>query len=76
MSPDSPPEAPPRNAPLRRAGIAAFLAGAATPLAFLACFPGLPHVIDWGAIITALAVGTLARRAYRAHITRKHTRPE
>nr|WSX50588.1 hypothetical protein OG409_17505 [Streptomyces sp. NBC_00974] len=76
MSPEHTPEDPAWDAALRRAGIGAFLAGAAATLAFLAFFPGLPHVIDWGAIITALAVGALARWAYRAHLTRKHTRPE
>jgi hypothetical protein len=33
----------------QRAGIAAFITGLAATLAFFAFFPGLPHVIDWGA---------------------------
>ncbi|ALV36025.1 hypothetical protein [Streptomyces sp. CdTB01] len=45
----------------RRAGIAAFLAGLVATLAFFAFFPGLPHVIDWGALLVALVVGVLAR---------------
>ncbi|MFI6206992.1 hypothetical protein ACIBAI_11360 [Streptomyces sp. NPDC051041] len=45
----------------RRAGIGWFLAGLASSLAFFAFFPGLPHVIDWGALLVSLAVGALAR---------------
>ncbi|MER8010414.1 hypothetical protein [Streptomyces sp. NPDC094149] len=45
----------------RRGGIAAFLAGLVITFAFFAFFPGLPHVIDWGAILVALLVGALAR---------------
>ncbi|BBC35492.1 hypothetical protein SGFS_067860 [Streptomyces graminofaciens] len=45
----------------RRAGIAAFLVGLVATLAFCAFLPGLPHVIDWGAILVSLAVGGLAR---------------
>ncbi|MFJ5260700.1 hypothetical protein ACIQAC_09590 [Streptomyces sp. NPDC088387] len=45
----------------RHAGIAAFVAGLLVTLAFFAFFPGLPHVIDWGAIIVALLMGALAR---------------
>ncbi|MFJ4775544.1 hypothetical protein [Streptomyces sp. NPDC088762] len=56
----------------RRAGVAAFLVGAAASLAFFAFFPGLPHVIDWGAIIVSLSVGGLARWAWQSHITKKH----
>lgn len=59
------PEDPIWEAKHRRAGIIAFLAGAVASLAFFAFFPGLPHVIDWGAILTSLAVGALARWAYR-----------
>ncbi|WP_309221681.1 hypothetical protein [Streptomyces sp. Act143] len=35
-------------------------------LAFFAFWPGLPHVIDWGAILVAIAVGSLARWACQA----------
>ncbi|QES49378.1 hypothetical protein DEJ50_17755 [Streptomyces venezuelae] len=52
----------------RRGGIFAFFVGAAVSLAFFAFFPGLPHVIDWGAILVSLAVGVLARLAYRAWV--------
>ncbi|MEU7602512.1 hypothetical protein [Streptomyces sp. NPDC041003] len=65
--------APAREATRRRAGIPAFLTGAAASFAFFAFFPGLPHVIDWGAIITSLAVGGLARWAWRSHMARRHT---
>lgn len=45
----------------RRGGIAAFLVGLVGALAFFAFIPGLPHVIDWGAILVSLALGGLAR---------------
>ncbi|MCT9143671.1 hypothetical protein N4G67_32330 [Streptomyces violarus] len=45
----------------RSAGIAAFVAGLVVTLAFFAFFPGLPHVIDWGAIVVAVLAGALAR---------------
>ena len=45
----------------RSAGVAAFVAGLAVTLAFFGFFPGLPHVIDWGAIVVAVLVGALAR---------------
>ncbi|MFJ3727032.1 hypothetical protein ACIPYQ_31330 [Streptomyces sp. NPDC090045] len=67
------PDDPAWEAKRRRAGLAAFLIGAAASFAFFAFFPGLPHVIDWGATITSLAVGGLARWAWQAHMTRKHT---
>ncbi|PZT69276.1 hypothetical protein DN402_20030 [Streptomyces sp. SW4] len=35
-------------------------------LAFFAFFPGLPHVIDAGAIVVSLVVGALARWGGRA----------
>ncbi|MET7573551.1 hypothetical protein ABZT04_34425 [Streptomyces sp. NPDC005492] len=43
------------------AGVAAFAAGFVLTLAFFAFFPGLPHVIDWGAIVVAVLVGALTR---------------
>ncbi|MGW2827607.1 hypothetical protein [Streptomyces sp. NPDC001286] len=65
-----------RNAPdeawetrRRRAGIAAFLAGLVATLAFFAFFPGLPHVIDWGAVLVALLVGALARWFCQSRLT-------
>lgn len=50
--------------------IAAFLIGLVATLAFFAFFPGLPHVIDWGAILVSLAVGGLAEWGCRSWITR------
>ncbi|MFI6937380.1 hypothetical protein [Streptomyces sp. NPDC050287] len=55
----------------RRAGIAAFLVGLVATLAFFAFFPGLPHVIDWGAILLSLAVGGLAQWGCQSSVTRK-----
>ncbi|MFE2287695.1 hypothetical protein ACFXDJ_26475 [Streptomyces sp. NPDC059443] len=66
-------EDPAWEAKRRRAGIAAFLVGTAASFAFFSFFPGLPHVIDWGAIIASLAVGALARWAWQSHMKRKHT---
>jgi hypothetical protein len=54
----------------RRVGIVAFLTGLVVTLAFFAFFPGLPHVIDWGAILMSLAVGGLTRWACQAWMTR------
>ncbi|MER5727382.1 hypothetical protein ABT084_03305 [Streptomyces sp. NPDC002138] len=76
MTTPRPPEDSAREARLRRSGIAAFLTGAAACLAFFAFFPGLPHVIDWGAILASLAVGALARWAWRSHMGKKHARVE
>ncbi|MEU2385761.1 hypothetical protein ABZ606_13995 [Streptomyces sp. NPDC012461] len=50
----------------QRGGGVAFAVGLVAGLAFFAFFPGLPHVIDWGAIVVSLAVGALARWAWRA----------
>ncbi|MYR40763.1 hypothetical protein [Streptomyces sp. SID5910] len=50
----------------QRAGIVAFLVGLIAALAFFAFFPGMPHVIDWGAILVSLGVGVLARLGWRA----------
>lgn len=52
--------------------IIAFLAGTAATLAFFAFFPGLPHVVDWGAILVALVIGSVARWARQTRITKKH----
>ncbi|WP_406183972.1 hypothetical protein [Streptomyces sp. NBC_01006] len=64
------PEGPAREAKRRRTGITAFLTGAAASFTFFAFFPGLPHVIDWGAILVSLAVGGLVRWAWLARITK------
>ncbi|MGN5378738.1 hypothetical protein ACQ4WX_18960 [Streptomyces lasalocidi] len=50
-----------RDRQRRRARITTFLAGLVATPVFFAFFPGLPHVIDWGAILTSLAVGGLAQ---------------
>lgn len=55
----------------RRAEIAAFAAGLVATLAFFAFFPGLPHVIDWGAILVALVVGGIARWACQSWMMKK-----
>jgi membrane associated rhomboid family serine protease len=54
----------------QRAGIAAFITGLAATLAFFAFFPGLPHVIDWGAIVVGLVVGALARWFCQSRMTK------
>ncbi|MGE7385860.1 hypothetical protein ACQKM2_10320 [Streptomyces sp. NPDC004126] len=64
------PEDPARESRHRRAGAVAFTVGTVAALAVFAFLPGLPHVIDWGAILTSLAVGALARWAYRAWVAR------
>ncbi|WP_328938120.1 hypothetical protein OG288_21990 [Streptomyces tauricus] len=51
----------PEKARRRSVEVVAFLAGFLATLAFFAFFPGLPHVIDWGAIIVSVLVGALAR---------------
>lgn len=53
----------------RQVGFAAFVAGVAVTLAFFAFFPGLPHIIDWGAILLSLAVGGLAQWGCRSWMT-------
>ncbi|MFG2749250.1 hypothetical protein [Streptomyces xanthophaeus] len=71
MSTEPAPRDPVPQARIRRAGLAAFLLGAAASFAFFAFFPGLPHVIDWGAILVSLGVGALARWACRSHLARR-----
>lgn len=65
------PDDPAWEAKRRRTGLATFLAATALSFAFFVFFPGLPHVIDWGAILTSLAVGGLARWAWQAHLSRR-----
>ncbi len=60
----------------RRAGIAAFVVGLVAGLAFFGFFPGLPHVIDWGAILVSLVVGGLARWACQGWMARSAKKPE
>jgi hypothetical protein len=57
------------NARRRQAGTAAFFVGLVAALAFFAFFPGLPHVIDWGAILVSLGVGGIARWGCQSWIT-------
>ncbi|PJM95208.1 hypothetical protein CG719_13695 [Streptomyces sp. CB01373] len=54
----------------RRAGLCGFVVGFGVVLAFFAFFPGLPHVIDWGALLGALGVGLFARWGCRAWVRR------
>lgn len=54
-----------REARQRRSGIVTFFCGLVVSLAFFAFFPGLPHVIDAGAVIVSLAVGVLARWGFQ-----------
>ncbi|MGC0332134.1 hypothetical protein RKD23_005124 [Streptomyces sp. SAI-170] len=58
----------------RRAGIAAFMTGLLVTLAFFAFFPGLPHVIDAGAIVVSLVVGAVSQWACRAWMSRTASR--
>ncbi|OEJ32575.1 hypothetical protein [Streptomyces subrutilus] len=75
MSPPPPtPTDPAWEARRRRDGIAAFLTGVTASFAFFAFFPGLPHVIDWGAIIVSVAVGGLVRWMWLAHVTKRELR--
>ncbi|MEV7145893.1 hypothetical protein AB0O05_05280 [Streptomyces sp. NPDC093084] len=73
MTPETSSQDPVQEAKHRRAGIIAFATGAAASLAFFAFFPGLPHVIDWGAILVSLVVGALTRWAWLARTRRKRT---
>lgn len=41
----------------RRVGIGGFVGGAVVALVFFAFFPGLPHVIDSGAVVVSLVGG-------------------
>ncbi|MFF3012666.1 hypothetical protein [Streptomyces sp. NPDC057939] len=73
MSTQPTPEGTTPEAKRRRAGVIAFATGTAASFAFFAFFPGLPHVIDWGAIITSVAVGALTRWAWQARTARRDT---
>ncbi|NYV77807.1 hypothetical protein [Streptomyces sp. UH6] len=55
----------------RRASVVAFVAGVVAGLGFFLFFPGLPHVIDWGAILVALALGVVARAGCLAWLARR-----
>ncbi len=71
MSTRSTTDDPAWEARRRRAGVIAFLSGVAAAFAFFAFFPGLPHVIDWGAIIVSLAVGCLARWVWLGRLEKR-----
>ncbi|MFG2788452.1 hypothetical protein [Streptomyces sp. NPDC048419] len=66
------PEQSTRSRETRRrwVGNGAFLAAFVACIAFFGFFPGLPHVIDWGAIIVSLIVGGLARWMCRSRMTK------
>lgn len=55
----------------RKVGVVAFLVGLVAGLAFFAFFPGLPHVIDWGAILVSLGVGGVARWAAQSRTAQR-----
>lgn len=60
-----------RDGVMRRwAGVWGFGFGFGVVVAFFAFFPGLPHVIDWGALLVALGMGLLGRWGGRAWVKR------
>ncbi|MER5858596.1 hypothetical protein ABT131_23730 [Streptomyces sp900105245] len=54
----------------RWVGIVAFLFGAGVVLGFFGFWPGLPHVVDWGAVLVAVLVGAVARWAAQGWVNR------
>ncbi|MFK0168205.1 hypothetical protein ACIQU5_05335 [Streptomyces sp. NPDC090306] len=56
---------------IRRACVAAFVVGFGTALAFFVLFPGLPHVVDLGALLTSFLVGGLAQWGCRVLMVRR-----
>ncbi|MFI6660412.1 hypothetical protein ACIBL8_33300 [Streptomyces sp. NPDC050523] len=54
----------------RWVGNGAFLAAFVAGIAFFGFFPGLPHVIDWGAVVMSLVVGGLARWMCRSRMAK------
>nr|WP_112467405.1 hypothetical protein [Streptomyces triticisoli] len=52
----------------RWAGGFGFTVGFLGTIGFFAFFPGLPHVIDWGALLVSVAVGALGRWVCRAWV--------
>ncbi|WP_030345226.1 hypothetical protein [Streptomyces sp. NRRL S-1022] len=73
MTDQQDPERSQRWASRRRIGALAFVGGLVGTLGFFAFFPGLPHVIDWGAVLVALAVGAVVRWGWLAWV-RRHAR--
>ncbi|KUN37294.1 hypothetical protein AQJ30_16625 [Streptomyces longwoodensis] len=49
----------------RRWGAVGLVGGFVVGILFFGFFPGLPHVIDWGAILVSLGVGVLVRWGVR-----------
>ncbi|MEU3949413.1 hypothetical protein [Streptomyces sp. NPDC029526] len=54
----------------RRSGVIPFLVGLVAGLVFFGFFPGLPHVIDGGAVLVSLILGALTRWAWLARTDR------
>jgi hypothetical protein len=54
----------------RRAEVGWFVGGVVVTLCFFAFFPGMPHVVDWGAVLVSLGVGALARWGCRSWMSR------
>ncbi|MGW7360373.1 hypothetical protein ACWGI0_27985 [Streptomyces sp. NPDC054802] len=52
----------------RRVGIGGFVGGVVVALGFFAFFPGLPHVIDSGAVVVSLVVGGITRWAVQRRL--------
>ncbi|CAL9507191.1 hypothetical protein [Streptomyces sp. enrichment culture] len=59
----------------QRGGTVAFLLGLVAGLVFFGFCPGLPHVIDEGAVLVSLTVGALARWTWLARCDRSVTGP-
>ncbi|WP_372350005.1 hypothetical protein [Streptomyces sp. KL116D] len=76
MTPETSPQDSAREARRHGPGIIAFAIGTAASLAFFAFFPGLPHVIDGGAVLVSLAIGALTRWAWQTRARRRHTSTE
>ncbi|MFG2128728.1 hypothetical protein ACGFNV_13160 [Streptomyces sp. NPDC048751] len=55
----------------RRVGVGGFFVGVCVALGFFAFFPGMPHVIDWGAIVVALVVGVAVRWGCRGWVRKR-----
>ncbi|MEU0596783.1 hypothetical protein ABZ484_00730 [Streptomyces sp. NPDC006393] len=60
----------------RRAGVGWFVGGVVAALCFFAFFPGMPHVVDWGAVLVSLGVGALARWGCRSWMSRARGKGE
>lgn len=56
---------------LRRACVASFVVGFGASLAFFVFFPGMPHVVDLGAVLVSLLVGGAAQWWCRVLMVRR-----